>query len=119
MPSREHLFDLVASQIAERHVLYLEFAVFQGRATRYWSKLLRNPNSRLHGFDADLYASTLFVLNSLRDVIVPGAYVYFDEFNHQNHELPAFQEFREATGMKFSLVGVNKTMECVMFQRTA
>jgi O-methyltransferase len=50
--NREQLFDLVGDQIAEREVLYMEFGVFQGAATRYWSKLLRNPKSSLHGFDS-------------------------------------------------------------------
>ena len=49
---REDLFDLVGNQIRDREVLYLEFGVWQGAATRYWSKLLRNPNSKLHGFDS-------------------------------------------------------------------
>ena len=49
---REELFDLVGSRIFDRQVLYLEFGVWKGAATRYWSKLLRNPHSNLHGFDS-------------------------------------------------------------------
>ncbi len=49
---REELFNLVASEIADRNVLYLEFGVWQGEVTDYWSKLLRNPESKLHGFDS-------------------------------------------------------------------
>ena len=49
---REELFDLIAKQVGSREVLYLEFGVFQGDATRYWSKLLLNPSSKLHGFDS-------------------------------------------------------------------
>lgn len=49
---REELFDLVGSRIFDREVLYLEFGVWKGAATRYWSKLLRNPHSNLHGFDS-------------------------------------------------------------------
>ena len=41
--NREELFDIVGAQIADREVLYLEFGVFTGQATRYWSNLLRNP----------------------------------------------------------------------------
>jgi hypothetical protein len=61
---REELFNLVASEIADRNVLYLEFGVWQGEVTDYWSKLLRNPESKLHGFDSfeglpeDWYAIT-------------------------------------------------------------
>src|ERR1035441_3022927 len=49
--SREGLFDLVGAQVGDREVLYLEFGVFDGAATRYWSRLLRNPKSKIHGFD--------------------------------------------------------------------
>ena len=136
---REQLFDLVGNRIGNLDVLYLEFGVWNGESMRYWSKLLRNPNSELHGFDsfeglpedftpltrrgafslngnaprfddpryrlfkgwfqdtltsykvpahdvlvmnmdADLYSSTIFVLNSLEKAILPGTYIYFDEF---------------------------------------
>ena len=37
--------------------------------------------------DADLYSSTIFVLNKLEKLIVPGTYLYFDKFHHQSDEL--------------------------------
>ena len=46
------LFDLIASEIQDKVVLYLEFGVFEGNSIRYWSKLLKNPGSMLHGFDS-------------------------------------------------------------------
>jgi hypothetical protein len=175
---REDLFDLVGQQIGNREVLYLEFGVFQGEATRYWSKLLFNPNSKLHEFDsfeglpenwlphrqkghfaaagaipqiddkrvkffkgwfdetlptyrcpphevlvinldADLYSSTICVLKALKNEIVPGTYIYFDEFNNRDHELRAFDEFINETGMSFSLVGVSRTMQHAVFRRDA
>jgi Macrocin-O-methyltransferase (TylF) len=176
--SREQLFDCVGAQVAERQVLYMEFGVFQGAATRYWCKLLRNPRSKLHGFDsfeglpenwlphrpagcfslqgqapqiddvrvrffkgwfeetlpnykvpahdvlvlnfdADLYSPTAFVLRALEDAIVPGTYIYFDEFNHQFHELRAFAEFISRTGARFALVGATRALDQVFFQRVA
>ncbi len=171
---RTKLFDLVGRLVADRVVLYMEFGVFQGTATRYWSSLLHNPESKLHGFDsfeglpetwvrpdgdfsvggqmpqiddarvqffkgwfsetlpsyqfpiheelviildADLYSSTSFVLTALEPVIVPGTYLYFDEFNHRNDELRAFDEFVRRTGMEFSLVGATRSLAHVMFQR--
>lgn len=173
---REELFDLVGKQVGNREVLYLEFGVFQGEATRYWSKLLLNPNSKLHGFDsfeglpekwladhqkghfstegaiprmddsrveffkgwfdetlpkyrcpphealvvnldADLYSSTICVLKALQANIVPGTYIYFDEFNNRDHELRAFDEFINETGMTFSLVGATRTLGQVVFRR--
>jgi hypothetical protein len=50
--SREDLFDLVGRKLGDRDVLYLEFGVHTGGSMRYWSRLLRNPRSRLHGFDS-------------------------------------------------------------------
>jgi hypothetical protein len=52
--TREQLFDLVGAELADRDVLYLEFGVHEGASLRYWSRLLRNPRSRLHGFDSFL-----------------------------------------------------------------
>src|SRR5262249_14727846 len=49
---REELFDTVAAQVPQRDVLYMEFGVYRGDSMRYWSKLLRNPKSKLHGFDS-------------------------------------------------------------------
>lgn len=173
---REELFDLVGHQLADRQVLYMEFGVFEGDATRYWSRLLRNPKSNLHGFDsfeglpenwlpdyklghfstsgmipfiedervkffkgwfqdtlpnyefpehevlvlildADLYSSTIYVLRELKDQIVSGTYIYFDEFNQRNHELRAFDEFVNETGMRFSLVGTTRTFQEMIFRR--
>lgn len=50
--SRFHVFNLIASEVARRRVLYLEFGVASGGTIRYWSKLLLNPDSVLHGFDS-------------------------------------------------------------------
>ena len=49
---RRDLFDLVAREIGDEKVLYLEFGVSDGASLRYWSKLLRHPGSALHGFDS-------------------------------------------------------------------
>ena len=67
--------------------------------------------------DADLYSSTSLVLKFLEHAIVPGTYLYFDEFNHRFDELRAFGEFIKRTGMKFSVVGATHSMAHVMFQR--
>jgi hypothetical protein len=52
--SREELFRHIAADVGERQVLYLEFGVASGASIRQWSELLRNPGSRLHGFDSFL-----------------------------------------------------------------
>ncbi len=52
LPDKWEVFDLVASRVQDQAVLYLEFGVFKGRTTRYWSAKLRSPDARLHGFDS-------------------------------------------------------------------
>jgi hypothetical protein len=49
---REELFDAIGHEISETRALYLEFGVFEGDSIRYWSRLLRNPESHIHGFDS-------------------------------------------------------------------
>jgi Macrocin-O-methyltransferase (TylF) len=50
--SRHRLFDLMAAELGDRKVLYLEFGVRKGDSIRYWARLLKNPGSMLHGFDS-------------------------------------------------------------------
>jgi Macrocin-O-methyltransferase (TylF) len=50
--SRLDVFDRVATEVAGRRVLYLEFGVAAGNSMRYWSGLLDHPEARLHGFDS-------------------------------------------------------------------
>ena len=50
--SRAEIFELVAGDVADEQVLYLEFGVYEGASMRIWSRLLRNERSHLHGFDS-------------------------------------------------------------------
>jgi hypothetical protein len=50
--TREAIFDQIATEVGDRKVLYLEFGVWRGESIRYWSRLLKNPESHLHGFDS-------------------------------------------------------------------
>lgn len=68
--------------------------------------------------DADLYSSSKIVLDSCAQIIRPGAYLYFDEFNDYDHELRAFHEFLAETGMKVALVGATAGFHNAMFIRT-
>jgi hypothetical protein len=49
---RYGIFDLIGREISYKQVLYLEFGVYKGESMRYWSKLLKNPESILYGFDS-------------------------------------------------------------------
>jgi hypothetical protein len=69
--------------------------------------------------DADLYASAKFVLDSLRESVVPGTIIIFDEFCDRLHEMKAFDEFLRATGMSFCFSGGTTNLEQAAFERTA
>lgn len=67
------------------------------------------PVSFLH-VDCDLYSSTQTVFTQLRDRIVPGTIILFDEyFNYpgwEMHEFKAFQEFVSSTGLQYEYIGL-------------
>jgi hypothetical protein len=52
VPNRQNVWAAVAKQVCNRQVLYLEFGVFQGTSIRYWSRELKHPQAKLHGFDS-------------------------------------------------------------------
>lgn len=62
--------------------------------------------------DCDLYSSAKTVLDQLREKIVPGTVIVFDEyFNYpgwQQHEYRAFMEFTEMYQIKFEYIGYCK-----------
>jgi hypothetical protein len=66
-------------------------------------------NVALLHIDCDIYSSTKTVLTHLSDRIVPDTVIVFDEmFNYpeyRDHELKAFYEFIQETGMKFQWIG--------------
>lgn len=49
--NREDLFSIVAQNLEDKSTLYLEFGVFNGKATRTWVQLLKHPDTLFHGFD--------------------------------------------------------------------
>ena len=62
--------------------------------------------------DCDLYSSTKFVFDTLRDRIVEGTVIVFDEyFNYpgwKNHEFRAFQEFILISGFSYEYLGYDR-----------
>lgn len=52
VPHRTDVWDRMLEIASHDKVLYLEFGVYTGIATRYWSQGLANPDSVLHGFDS-------------------------------------------------------------------
>ena len=65
--------------------------------------------------DADLYASTLFVLKTLRPHFKKGTYLYMDDMSRPDHEPRAMQEFIEETGLKFRPLAADVTLNNAFF----
>jgi hypothetical protein len=69
--------------------------------------------------DADLYSSTKFVLDTLREFISPGTIIIFDEFCDRLHEMKAFDEFLQATGARYRFLAGTTNLEQVTFERVS
>jgi hypothetical protein len=69
--------------------------------------------------DADLYISTSTALQHIKDRLVPGSYLYFDEFHHRCDELRAFAELLDETPFTFELVAASSDLSMTAFRRVA
>lgn len=69
--------------------------------------------------DADLYSSTRYVLETLKDAMRLGTLLLFDEFYDHMHELRAFDEFLASSGMRFRFVGGATNLSQCAFERIA
>ena len=57
------------------------------------------------------------VLDAVEGLLAPGAFLYFDEFNHRADEMRAFAEFLDRTGMRFELFAATPDLAQVAFRR--
>jgi hypothetical protein len=73
-----------------------------------WDRMVAN-------FDADLYSSTCEALAFVEPHVRPGTIMYFDEFNHRDHELKAFDEFLARTGIQVRAIGATRALSRVAF----
>ena len=65
--------------------------------------------------DADLYSSTIYVLNHFKEYIKKGTYIFFDDMNRPEHEPKAFNEFMVDTGLKFQLISTDYALNRCFF----
>jgi hypothetical protein len=72
------------------------------------NKIKQGPIALLH-VDCDLYSSTVTILNNLKDNIVPGTVIVFDEYINypgwQLDEFRAWQEHCRMYGVKYEYIG--------------
>jgi len=65
--------------------------------------------------DADLYSSTIFVLNTLHPHFKKGTYLYMDDMSRPDHEPRAMEEFMRETGLKFRPLAADVTLNNAFF----
>lgn len=72
------------------------------------NRIKNGPIALLH-VDCDLYSSTVTILNNLRENIVPGTVIVFDEYINypgwQLDEFRAWQEHCKAYGVRYEYIG--------------
>ena len=72
------------------------------------NRIKNSPIALLH-VDCDLYSSTVTILNNLKDNIVPGTVIVFDEYINypgwQLDEFRAWQEHCKMYGVKYEYIG--------------
>lgn len=73
----------------------------------------------LVNIDCDLYSSTIFVLNEIKEKIAIGSLIFFDEFYDRHHERKAFDEFLEQSKYKFELIMATQGLAHALFKRIA
>ena len=65
--------------------------------------------------DADLYSSTIYVLRAMKDYMIPGTIVMFDEYWFLKDEFRALHEFVLETGKTFEYLAVSDTNVAIRF----
>jgi len=83
-----------------------------------WLPKHKEPIALLH-MDADLYSSTVTVLECLRNQIVPNTIIVFDEYmnypNWERHEFLAWKEFVAKHDVEYEYIGyVSKHQQCAV-----
>ena len=87
---------------------------FEDSLPTFLSSTRLKRNLIIH-MDADLYQPTIYVLRRLKDLIVPGVIVIFDEYWFVIDEFRALQEFVDETGKKFEYLAITETRAAVRF----
>ena len=82
--------------------------LFQETLPEFLSKFEKRGRLVIHN-DADLYASTLYVLCRCNDILTPGAIVIFDEFTSVLHEFRAWEDYCTSYLREYVVLGATKS----------
>jgi hypothetical protein len=100
-------------QITNSNVTFIK-GLFEDSLPTFLSSTTLKKFLVLH-MDADLYSSTICVLRTLKDHIVPGVIVIFDEYWFVKDEFRALKEFVNETGKNFEYLAITETRAAVRF----
>jgi len=64
-----------------------------------------SENQIIIHLDADLYSSTMYVLCKMDSIIRPGTIIIFDEFSVMLHEFRALDDYTNAFGRQYEVLG--------------
>jgi O-methyltransferase len=91
---------------------------FQDTVPAYLEEFPPKKSLVLH-LDADLYSSTIYILNLLKDRLQPGVLLVFDELFDREHELKALEEFINENHIGLECVGATRALTQVAFRVTS
>jgi hypothetical protein len=82
---------------------------FDQTLPRFKADYIKNDPIALLHVDCDLYSSTVTILKNLKDNIVPGTVIVFDEYMNypgwQQDEFLAWQQFVQQNNIKYEYIG--------------
>jgi hypothetical protein len=87
---------------------------FEDSLVPFLSTVKLKENLVLH-LDADLYIPTIFVFRTLKELLIPGTIVIFDEFWFVKDEYKALLDFISETGKTFEYIAVTDRNVAVKF----
>jgi len=83
--------------------------LFQERLPEFLGTRLSVPSQLVIHLDADLYASTLYVLTRCHEILVPGSIVIFDEFSAVLHEFRALEDYCASHLRRYEVQGATRS----------
>ena len=87
---------------------------FEDSLVPFLSSVKLKENLVLH-LDADLYIPTIYVLRTLKHLLIPGTIMIFDEFWFVKDEYKALLDFISETGKTFEYIAVSDRNVAVKF----
>ena len=113
LPDRWHVFgssfdpghfdaDGRCPEISDQRVTFVK-GLFQDTLDNFLEKY-EAPSQLIVHCDADLHASTLYVLTRMHHYMIPGTVLIFDDFSVANHDFKAFLDYVSSYRRKYDVI---------------